>query len=193
MKQILLSLVILFSGTSLWAQDTVLDDLPTNADGTMIRYVKKIEGGGTPDVAFDRIECLFKNTELLMKNYNAHGSEFSDSIKVVRIKIKENIETPAGTKQVVYWWGIKCTDKGLAMKATDIKFLPRCPIESLDHEDEKVRDKARSYLTQSRDAAIIKEYIAGTEKLINERFDTFSDIFMTSKKCKAALKDEDDW
>lgn len=193
MKQIILSFIILFSGTQLFAQDTVLDGLPTNADGTMIRYVKKIEGGGTPEVAFDRIECLFKNTELLMKNYNAHGSEFIEADKVIRIKIKENIETDAGTIQVVYWWGIKCTEDGLAMKAENIKYLPRCPIESLDHEDAKVRDKARSYITQSRSADTIKEYIAQTEVLILERFDTFSDIFMTSKKCKAALKDENDW
>lgn len=92
MKKILLILIVISTVLNLNAQDTVLDDLPTNADGTKIRYVKKLEGGGTPDVAFDRIECLFKNTELLMKNYDAHGSEFSDSVKVIRIKIKENIE-----------------------------------------------------------------------------------------------------
>jgi len=193
MKQIFFSLIILFSGITLWAQDTVLDDLPTNADGTMIRYVKKIEGGGTPDVAYARIECLFKNSELLMKNYDAHGSEFDAENKIIRIKIKENIETDAGTKQVVYWWGIKCTEKGLAMKAEEIKFLPRCPIESLDHEDEKLRDKARSYITQSRDASIIKEYISGAETLILERRDAFEEVFMNSKKCKAAVADEDDW
>lgn len=79
------------------------------------------------------------------------------------------------------------------MKVEDIKYLPRCPIESLDHEDEKIRDKARSYITQSRNTDTIKEYIAQTEVLINKRLDEFEQIFMTSKKCKAALKDDNDW
>ena len=181
--------------TAVFAQsENVLDDLPKNADETKVRFVHKAEAKGSAAEVFDRAKCLFTETTLLMRNHGAHGAEFDEENQIIRIKVKEKIEDSNGTKEVFFEWGVKAMANGYALKIEEIRFMPRSvPIEALDHEEEAKRGKARSAINASKSESIIKGYLSTLQELIEARFENFDTQFETSKLCKGAVEDEDDW